>query len=175
MSKPQNIALDQMLHKDDEIEEHKYLVFKLGDELYASSLIKIREIIKIQSVKPVPFMAPYFRGILNLRGKIISVVDLRLKLEIPCKNDDSGLLVVTDTTGGPIGAVVDDVVVVQEFLPSAISRDLAIKTKIPVEFFHGVAQHSGRLVNIIDIAATLTDGDFAVVRRLREQELKKSA
>jgi len=83
--------------------------------------------------------------------------------------------VVTDTTSGPIGAVVDDVVVVQEFLPSAISRDLAIKTKIPVEFFYGVAKHGGRLVNIIDIAATLTDGDFAVVKRQREDGLKKSS
>ncbi len=174
MSQPNdkvNISLDT----GDGIDDHKYLVFRLADELYAAALTKIREIIKMQSVKPVPFMAPYFRGILNLRGQIISVVDLRLKLELPCKDVNSGLLVVIDTANGPIAAVVDDVVVVHEFLPSAISRELAIKTKIRVDFFNGVAHLNDRLVNLIDIGATLTDGDFAVVKRVSEGELKRSA
>ncbi len=159
----------------DDIEQQRYLVFRLADELYASALVSIREIIKLQAVKPVPFMASYFRGILNLRGQIVSVVDLRLKLELNCPDKNKGLMIVIDTANGPIAAVVDDVVLVQEFPPESISQELAIKTKIRTEFFNGVAKLGDRLVNIIDIGATLTDGDFALVKRMNDQSTQKIA
>lgn len=154
---------------DSDVDEAKHLVFRLADELYATPLSSIREITKMQHVKPVPFMAPCFRGILNLRGQIISVVDLRLKFDMPCPEPNSGLLIVVDTDNGPIATIVDDVVSVNDFDQDSIETNLALKTKVPVEFFTGVGHLGERLVNIIEIGKTLSNEDFAIVRRMKDQ------
>ena len=156
------------LVSSDTIEDDKHIVFRLANELYGAPLAAIREIIKMQPIKPVPFMVEYFRGILNLRGLIVSVIDLRIKLHLPCQNVNTGLLVVVDTAEGPIGAIVDDVVSVYDFPKNKIETHLALKTRIPAEFFIGVAHMDDRLVNIINIGATLTSDDFAIVRRTRD-------
>lgn len=153
----------------DDNEEHKHLVFRLAHELYAAKLVAVREIIKMPEIKPVPFMVNYFRGILNLRGLIVSVVDLRLKLELPCQDQNSGLLIIVDTEGGAIAAVVDDIVCVKNFPPESVTSNISLRTKIPVEFFLGVGHLDSRMVNIINIAATLTSDDFAVVKRIRDK------
>lgn len=162
-------------HQGDDVNEAKHLVFRLADELYATPLSSIREIIKMQHIKPVPFMTQCFRGILNLRGQIISVVDLRLKFELLCPNPDTGLLVVVDTDNGPIAAIVDDVVSVNDFENANIESNLALKTKVPVEFFKGVGHLGERLVNIIEIGKTLSNDDFAVVQRMKEEAVGLTA
>lgn len=154
----------------DGLEARKHLVFRLANELFAAPLVSIREIIKMQPIKPVPFMVRHFKGILNLRGQIVSVIDLRLKFDIGTSSSESGLLVVVDSPSGPIGAIVDDVVSVSDFQREEIEKDIAIKTKIPVEFFIGVGRLGDRLVNIIDIGATLSGEDFAIVRRVKESQ-----
>ena len=62
-------------------EENKYLIFKILNEEYACNILQIKEVIKSINIKPVPFMVPYFKGIINLRGKIISVIDFRIKIK----------------------------------------------------------------------------------------------
>ncbi len=159
---------DTLLADENGIEESKYLVFRLANELYASPLIAVREIIKMQPIKPVPFMVHYFRGILNLRGLIVSVVDLRLKFDFPNIDLASGLLVVVESAEGTIGAVVDDVISVHSFPKENIETNLPLKTKIPLEFFVGVSHYNDRLVNIVDIGSTLTSDDLAMVRTAKK-------
>lgn len=167
MTSPSTSKIASGLQGDD-VNDAKHLVFRLAEELYGTPLSSIREIIKMQHIKPVPFMAQCFRGILNLRGQIISVVDLRLKFEMPCPNPNSGLLVVVDTDNGPIAAIVDDVVSVNDFDSCTIEGNLALKTKVPIEFFKGVGHLGERLVNIIEIGKTLSNEDFAIVQRMKE-------
>lgn len=161
--------------KDDSAaDENKHLVFRLADELYATPLISIQEISKLQTIKPVPFMVNYFRGIVNLRGTIVSVIDLRAKLELSSDRSASGLMLVVETEGGPIAAIVDDVVAVHDFEPASVERNVQIRSRIPLEYFIGIAHFSDRLVNIIKIAPILTDDDCAAVRRIRSDSSIKS-
>ncbi len=153
---------------NDELEQKKYMIFKLADELYGSHLVSIKEIIKIKEIKPVPFMVHYFKGILNLRGQIISVIDLRLKLELPCLYPDQGLLIVVETDDGMIGAVVDDVVSVFDFEEGSIEKNLHLKTKIDPAFFIGVGKFQDRLVHIVDISKTLTSDDLSIIKKTKE-------
>lgn len=146
-------------------EDHKHLVFRLGDELFGTPLIAIREISKMRPIKPVPYMVSYFRGIVNLRGQIVSIVDLRIKLETLHSDKDGGLLIIVDLPVGTIGAIVDDVVAVWEFPPDSLTNDLAMETKVPTAFFKGVAHHGDHLVNVIDIAGTITSDDLNLVMK----------
>jgi purine-binding chemotaxis protein CheW len=150
---------------DDDFQDQKHLVFQLANEFYAAPLISIQEITKMQPIKPVPFMVPYFKGILNLRGAVVSVVDLRLKLELPCGDGAKGLLIVVHTPDGILAAIVDDVHSVHNFPAGDIETNLPLKTRFPVEFFKGVAHLGERLVNVIDLGQILAADNLAAVKR----------
>src|SRR5688572_686498 len=92
-----------------EREENKFLIFNLGTELYGSRLLEIKEVIKRPTIKPVPYMVRYFKGIINLRGQIVSVIDLREKFDIPTSCPEAGLILVVDTGEGHIGVIVDEI------------------------------------------------------------------
>jgi purine-binding chemotaxis protein CheW len=92
----------------------KYLTFVLADGEYAISVRKVREIIKVMPVTMVPRMAPYMKGVINLRGKVIPVVDLRLKFGLPATDTtDRTCIVVVEVLlrqqASPIGIMVDSV------------------------------------------------------------------
>jgi purine-binding chemotaxis protein CheW len=148
-----------------EEQDNKYLIFTLGGELYGSPLIAIKEVIKIGEIKPVPHMNAYFRGVINLRGQIVSIVDLRKKFSIGGSESKAGLILVVEHESGFIGAVVDDLDSVATISRSEIEANPMLDTKIPLDFFHGVAKMGERLVNVIDIAGTLTSDDYRSVRK----------
>ncbi len=67
------------------LEDRKYLIFSLASELYAVDLLQVKEVIKHNEVKPIPFMVNHFKGIINIRGQIVSVIDLRIKFNLLSK------------------------------------------------------------------------------------------
>lgn len=157
--------MESQLEKLPDEESKKNLVFRLGNELYATPLVHIKEITKLLPIKKVPFMVPYYRGILNLRGQIVSVIDMRVKLEIPVDQNAGELMIVVETNDGAIGALVDDVVAVTEFNPEDVTSQIALKTKVKVEFFKGIGRYNDQLINIIDIAGILSQDEYQLLRR----------
>ena len=93
----------------------KYLTFVLGGESYGIGILQVREIIRPTAITPVPRMPPHFRGVINLRGKIIPVLDLRAKfgLAVTAGHDRACIVVVqvrtTESAGAPTGLLVDTV------------------------------------------------------------------
>lgn len=90
----------------------KYLTFRLGSESYAIRVTQVREIIRYTAVTSVPTMPSHIKGVINLRGRIILVMDLRLKLGIEAHPDDGQTCIVVVQLGGgakPIGVIVDAV------------------------------------------------------------------
>lgn len=153
-------------------EEQRFLIFSLGDQLYGAPLTTVREVIRTGQINAVPFMKPHFKGVMNLRGSIISVIDLRTKFQIPAK--DGGLIITVDGGTDTVGAIVDDVVAVVVLQLGDLSRDVKTNALIASEFFVGVAKHKDRLVNIIDIGKALDTEDHAAISRTRG-ESRKSA
>lgn len=141
-----------------------YLIFKLADELYGTSLLSVKEVIKMSPIKPVPYMVHYFRGVINLRGQIVGVVDLRSKFEMsPGKSDgipDQSKILIVETADALLGAIVDDLVAVEVIQEKEIDPDPAVETRIPVEFFKGIAKKDDRLINLIDIASCLSSAEM---------------
>lgn len=151
--------------EQEEETKNRYLVFVLADETYAAPLLQIREVIKIPSIKPVPYMVPYFKGIINLRGQIVSVIDLRMKFGLQNFKKDEGLILVIEAMGALVGAIVDNVCSVQNIPETEIETNPALETKIQSNFFLGIAKHPDTLINLIDIGGSLSSEDF---KRIKE-------
>jgi purine-binding chemotaxis protein CheW len=156
---PEDLALDET--------SSKYLLFDVGGEAYGARLDSVREVVRAASVKAVPYMVPHFKGVFNLRGQLVSVIDLRIKFGIR-QPQASDLMLVCETAAGRIGVVVDDVTSVATLLEADIERNTAIATKVPVTFFQGIAKIGERLVNLIDVAGCLSTEEYALVARTKE-------
>jgi purine-binding chemotaxis protein CheW len=151
----------------EDLDLNRYLIFRLGEELYGSPLHSVREVLKLPTIKSVPYMKNHFKGVINLRGAIVSIIDLRQKFDI--KAQLPGLILTVESDGDTIGAIVDDVSTVTTIPEAEIERNVRVETKVPLQFFHGVAKVQGRLVNIIDIAGTLSSEELATIKRNLEQ------
>ncbi|MEN9722458.1 MAG: hypothetical protein RJB38_444 [Pseudomonadota bacterium] len=132
--------------EESALHESRYLLFRLHGESYAAPLVQVREVIKVPTIKPVPHSPAHMKGVMNLRGQIISVFDLRSKLGLPSRSEAvPGLILVVDTTQGSIGALVDSVDSVQEIPDEQISKSSSSSEP--------VAKLTTGLVLVIDLSA----------------------
>jgi purine-binding chemotaxis protein CheW len=146
-------------------QENRWLLYCLGSELYGSRLLDVKEVIKISPIKSVPFMVNYFKGIINLRGQIVSVIDLRMKFDIQHSPTGKELIILVESHDGIIGAIIDNLDCVAKIDPSDIDSHPAIETRIPAEFFLGIGKMRDRLVNLVDIAKCLNKDEMRVVKK----------
>lgn len=153
-------------HQDLDELKNRYIVYKVANELYASPLTSIREVIKQVEVKSVPFMVKHFKGVINLRGQIVSVVDLNEKLELTSKADPkmARLILIVETTQGLIGALIDDVDQVANFEENAIERNPSVEVKVPLEYFLGIAKMQDRLVNLLHLGMALEADQMKLIK-----------
>ncbi len=143
-------------HDDD---SHRFLIFRLGNELYGCRLVQIKEVIKVANIKTVPYMVPYFKGVINLRGKIIGVVDLPQKLSLK-SNTSQQLILITETREGSLGVIVDEVLAVEVFENKDIDRNVAVETKIAPKFFDGIGRKDKKLFHLINIGELFSDEEL---------------
>lgn len=135
----------------------KYLTFSLGNETYAMSVLRVREIIRLCPVTPVANMPKHIRGVINLRGRVIPLIDLRIRFTLDASSDhDRTCFIVTEVSavnGGlrPYAVVIDSV---QEVL--SLSKDELTSTPdfggaIDDRFIIGMARTEKGVITIIDI------------------------
>ncbi len=136
-------------------EESRYLLFKLGQEVYGTPLLGVREVVEPLDSKPVPNTVNYFLGVINIRGQIVGVLDLRARFGHKCERTPENALMVFDTDNGPMAALVDRVEAVVRINDSKIEKEPNIKTSAPTEFLLGIAHHDDRLITLIDLNKAL--------------------
>ena len=135
----------------------KYLTLTLGRESYGLPVLKVREIIRLVAITPVPQMPAYIRGVINLRGKIVPVVDLRLKFGLASAEAlESTCIVVVQVklaAGGTlhIGLIVDAVEEVINLAASDIEATPDFGTKLDTEYLLGMAKAKGRVIALLDL------------------------
>jgi purine-binding chemotaxis protein CheW len=135
----------------------KYLTFQLGGESYGIAVLKIREIIRLQPATPVPQMPPYVKGVINLRGKIIPVIDLRIKFQLSGIQDtDQTCIVVVQVqlpgrTSAHMGLVVDGVEEVAVIAESDIEDPPDFGAQLQADYLLGMAKVKGVVKTLIDI------------------------
>ena len=118
MSKAQkpNFELFDAADEEEDTQQGKYLTFNLAKEDYGIEIKYVTEIIGIQRITEVPDMPDFLKGVINLRGKIIPVMDVRIRFSLPAREyDDRTCIVVVDIEGRAMGLVVDRMNEVSEF------------------------------------------------------------
>ncbi len=133
---------------------NKYLIYQMGEELFASSLIEVREVIEFHAPKPIPNAAPHHKGVINIRGEIMGVVDLREKLGLVGSDHPLCQLVVV-TEKGVLAAIVDKVHSVAVINDSEIDRKATAKGSANSPFLTGVAKHEGQLLTLLSLTDAL--------------------
>lgn len=150
----------------------RYLSFTLGSEDYAIPLLSVREVIALPEVTPIPFTPPYFLGIMNLRGQVISVIDLRQKLGIKPNPTSENAVIICDLGAVSLGVVVDSINSVLSPAPSEVAAKPEIQSSMNSDYITGVYKRQDRLVVFLDIIKTLNPQDQ---RAIGQAAAKKSA
>jgi purine-binding chemotaxis protein CheW len=158
-----------MIEEVQQIEENKsFLVFKLGQELYGTPLLDVREVSEYQKPKPVPHSAKYFSGVINIRGEILATLDLRSKYNFETKFDRTTTLLVFETTAGNIAVIVDSLLAVVEFEEGQVDQGSHIDMGFPQEAFMGIGKLKEGLVTLLDLRQILQKDSI-----VRHQDFKK--
>ncbi|HUV49810.1 MAG TPA: chemotaxis protein CheW [Anaerolineae bacterium] len=149
--------------------EGKYLTFELDSEEYGLEILKVKEIIGIMNITPVPQTPSYVKGVINLRGKVIPVIDLRLKFKIePLEYNERTCIIVVNIAGESgneimVGIVVDSVSEVLNINADEIEDTPTFGTKLNTEYILGMAKIKGGIKIMLDIDRVLTAEEIAVL------------
>lgn len=143
--------------------ENRYLCFNLGSEEFAIPLLDVREVIGLPETTPVPQAPSHFIGIMNLRGKVLSVMDLRVKLGIKPAASAETAVVIIDIGEIQLGVVVDRINSVHSFEASEIDNKPVLESKA-ADAVSGVVRKEERLVLMLNIAKALSVEDKAAAR-----------
>ena len=146
----------------------KYLTFALGREEYGLEILKVREIIGYMEITAVPRTPAYVRGVINLRGQVISVVDLRAKFGMPAadRTDETCVIVVEIRQGGrklSTGIIVDRVSEVLNVAADAIEEPPSFGTAVDTDFILGMGKIGQSVKILLDIDKVLTAQEVAAL------------
>ncbi|AJE02938.1 chemotaxis protein CheW [Geobacter pickeringii] len=147
-------------------ETRQYLTFKLADEVFAVDVAKVREILEFTTITKVPQTPPFMRGVINLRGSVVPVMDLRLKFGMSEteKTISTCTIVVEVAAEGEtivVGALADSVQEVFELEPAQIEPAPRIGTKLDTDFILGMGKHGEQFIMILDIDRVFTADEMA--------------
>ena len=138
-------------------EERQLVVFGLANEQYGVDIASVREIITMQRITKVPKTPEFVEGIINLRGKVIPVIDLRKRFHLGGHQEDKDTrIVVVDILGNTIGMVVDNVSEVLRISSDIVEPPSPVIVGIDSEYIQGVAKLDERLIILLDLDKVLT-------------------
>jgi purine-binding chemotaxis protein CheW len=145
----------------------QYLTFKLGEEVFALDVAEVREILDFTTVTKVPRTPDYMRGVINLRGSVVPVMDLKLKFGMSATEQtvNSCVIVVEmnlDCDQVVIGVLADAVQEVIDLEPEQIEPAPRIGTKLNMEFILGMGKYNGNFMMILDIDKIFQGSDLGV-------------
>jgi purine-binding chemotaxis protein CheW len=153
----------------------QYLTFKLDEEVFALDISKVREVLDFTSVTKVPQTPDFMRGVINLRGNVVPVVDMRLKFGMPMTEQtvNTCIIIVEVAVDGEttvLGAMADSVQEVLDLEPDQIEPAPRIGTKLNTDFILGMGKRDEEFIIILDVDKVFSvaelasiDGDSSVV------------
>jgi purine-binding chemotaxis protein CheW len=140
----------------------KYLTFRLADEEYGLQVFKVREILGIMDITAVPQMPAYVKGVINLRGKVIPVVDLRLKFGVPAVDYTEATCIIVVDVGTPVGVIVDTVQEVLDIDGGQIEPTPPLGAAVDTTFILGMGKVGQRVKILLDIDQVLSQDEALV-------------
>lgn len=151
------------------ISERQLVVFDLNEEAYGVDIGAVREIIRMQEITRVPRAPQFIEGVINLRGKVIPVVDLRTRFSMPTGDrTDEHRIVVVDVVGQDIGMVVDAVTEVSRVSEASIEPPSTVITTEDSDYLTGIVKTDEKLIILLDIAKVISADEAGRVADIAE-------
>ncbi len=156
-----------MANPSPDLSSTQYLSFFLGGEAYAIGILRVREILEHQPTTRVPLTPPSIRGVINLRGKVIPIVDLAMKFGLPpTQTTKWTCIIVVETSLGEdtavMGVLADSVSEVIDLLPADIEAPPPFGTRVKVDYLRGMGRSGQKFVLLLDIDRVLSAEESAV-------------
>jgi len=150
-------------------DNHQYLTFKLDGEVFALGIDKVREVLDYTSVTKVPQTPEFMRGVINLRGSVVPVVDMRLKFGMAKteKTVNTCIIIVEINLEGEttiLGALADSVQEVLDLEPHQIEPAPKIGTKLRTEFIKGMGKRNEQFIIILEIDKVFSGEELSAVQ-----------
>ncbi|HEV2179118.1 MAG TPA: chemotaxis protein CheW [Gemmatimonadaceae bacterium] len=140
----------------------KYLTFFLGAEEYGMEILAVHEIIGVLPITRVPRTPPFVRGVINLRGRVISILDLRRKFDLPAvEPGPTSCIIVVAAHAAHVGLLVDRVSEVADIAPNDIEPPPPLGAGVQTDYLVGIAKSAPRVRLLLDISRVIDAGDVA--------------
>ena len=170
LKKQDVVEEDDDFYEDDneDTQEGKYLSFRIGQEVYGIKICHVTEIVGIQKITEVPDMPTYVKGVINLRGNVIPVVDVRLRFNMqPRDYDDRTCVIVVNVKESPIGLVVDKVNEVISIQPEMISPPPSVSQSEINRYIQGIGRFDHEVIILLAMEEFLSVNNF-VINKLKQ-------
>jgi len=156
--------------KDTSAIDGKFLTFILGNEVYGIEILKAREIIGLMDITTVPQTPEYMKGVINLRGKVIPVIDLRLKFGMPEEeHTQETCVIVVEVNNTSLGIIVDSVSEVSDINGGEIEDAPSFGQGIDTSFIMALGKVKDKIIILLDIEAVLSSEELEMVGELAKE------
>ena len=147
----------------------EYLTFVSGNEEYGIEILRVREIIGVMDITTVPQTPDYMKGVINLRGKVIPVIDLRLKFSMQEeKYTQETCVIVVEVNNTHIGIIVDSVSEVVDISSSEIEETPPFGQGIDTSFMTGMGKVKEKIIILLNIETVLSSEELELVKQIEE-------
>jgi len=151
-----NIMKSQETGKNEEVKQ--YVTFLVGEETYGVSVIKVQSINEMVEITHVPKALSFIKGVINLRGAVVPVIDMRKKFNLPPKDYDSfTVILIVEVKGRLIGMIADAVSDVVSFPISDIKTNINYSAKVDTNAIEGVGMAGESLIILLDVDTFLNN------------------
>ncbi len=162
------------MESTDMLETNQYLAFKLEEEVFAFDISKVREVLEYSQITKVPQTPDMMKGVINLRGSVVPVIDMRIKFGMGETDITVNTVIIIieiqiDDDNTMIGALVDSVKEVTDLDGDHIEPPPKIGTKLSTEFIMGMGKQDDQFIIILDIERVFSMDDLALVQQLVEE------
>lgn len=147
---------------------HQYLTFHLENELYAVDVKGVREVLEVPRITKIPRMPTFVKGVINLRGSVVPVIDLRLKLELPDtqQTEETSIIILEIDHMDEelmVGAFVDSVSEVIEIEQESIEPAPKFSTSINTEFIQGIGKLNEEFIIILNTSRVFSEEELGIL------------
>lgn len=156
-------------------ETTQYLTFRLDDEVFALDIAKVREVLDFTTITKVPRTPDFMRGVINLRGSVVPVVDLRLKFGMSATERTVNTCVIivevrVDDDKVILGALADSVQEVLDLEPDHIEPAPKIGTRLNTEFIRGMGKKDNQFIILLDMDRVFSVEELTIVQSTQTQD-----
>lgn len=145
--------------------DNKYLLFTVGGENFGTPLLHVQEVVKMTTVRAIPYALKHFKGVMKLRDELVSIVDLRIKFGLLIPANDTGLLIIIRCEKVLIGLLVDEIYSVETYLPAEIEANPAVATLIPSKFLGGFVKKTDQIITLLNLKEGLLTDDLKQISK----------